>query len=674
VTAEVHAPRWLHRFIIGQKGKNINSITQDLPKVHVEFSSDADEIQLEGPPEEVEQAKTALERFTKELTDTMSFAVIDIDQKFHRHIIGKSGGNVNRIKQRTGTSITIPGDNSSIRIEGTHKGVADAKKELLEMAAKLENERSKDVKIEHRFHKQIIGSQGQHIREVRERFPGVQITFPDPKSQIDMVNLRGPKDMVDKCAAYLKKQNDEMVAENFVAEVRVFKEFHKNIIGRGGGTIRKIRDETKTKIDLPTENSNSDVIVITGRKPNVEEAKKRIEAIQNELANVTSVEVSIPAKLHQAVIGPKGQLVHSISTECGNVLIRFPSGKAAEGDKDKVTIRGPKGDVEKAKKQLMELANEQALHNRSTEVRAKPEFHRFIIGRQGANIQKIREETGARIVFPGEKDEDKSLVTVIGSQEAITKAKTRLEKIIADLENSVEVEVSVPTIHHRHFIQRRGQVLQDIAADCGGVIISFPRGSSPSERVVVKGAKDCVELAKQRIAEEVENLESQVTLDCVIPHKHHRTVMGPKGHNVQQITGDFNVGVKFPERSEDKSAVSDDGVTPLSDIIKIHGRREQAEEAREALLALVPVTKELSIPFDYHRFIIGAKGKDVRAMMDKYNVRIAIPQPDKRSDTVSVSGVPSHVEDACKALLCRVKELDAQREDMVSEVNIPICL
>lgn len=50
------------------------------------------------------------------------------------------------------------------------------------------------------------------------------------------------------------------------------------------------------------------------------------------------------------------------------------------------------------------------------------------------------------------------------------------------------------------------QVLHDIAAECGGVIISFPRGTGPSERVVVKGAKDCVELAKQRIAEEVENL------------------------------------------------------------------------------------------------------------------------------------------------------------------------
>lgn len=52
--------------------------------------------------------------------------------------------------------------------------------------------------------------------------------------------------------------------------------------------------------------------------------------------------------------------------------------------------------------------------------------------------------------------------------------------------------------------------MHDIAAECGGVIISFPRGSSVSERVVVKGAKDCVELAKQRIAEEVDNLVSDI--------------------------------------------------------------------------------------------------------------------------------------------------------------------
>lgn len=64
---EVHAPRWLHRFIIGRKGQNVQKITQDLPKVHVEFNSDLDKIILEGPPEQVQQAKEAFETFTEDL-------------------------------------------------------------------------------------------------------------------------------------------------------------------------------------------------------------------------------------------------------------------------------------------------------------------------------------------------------------------------------------------------------------------------------------------------------------------------------------------------------------------------------------------------------------------------------------------------------------------------------
>jgi hypothetical protein len=41
--------------------------------------------------------------------------------------------------------------------------------------------------------------------------------------------------------------------------------------------------------------------------------------------------------------------------DCGGVSIKFPP----EGSKsDKIQIRGPKDDVEKAKKQLLELSNE----------------------------------------------------------------------------------------------------------------------------------------------------------------------------------------------------------------------------------------------------------------------------------------------------------------------------
>ena len=52
------------------------------------------------------------------------------------------------------------------------------------------------------------------------------------------------------------------------------------------------------------------------------------------------------------------------------------------------------------------------------------------------------------------------------------------------------------------------------------------------------------------------------------------------------------------------------------------GRSDKCEAAKAALLALVPVTAEVNVPVDLHRFIIGMKGKDVREMMTTYDVNI----------------------------------------------------
>lgn len=42
--------------------------------------------------------------------------------------------------------------------------------------------------------------------------------------------------------------------------------------------------------------------------------------------------------------------------------------------------------------------------------------------------------------------------------------------------------------------------------------------------------------------------ESQVSVDCVIPQMYHRTVMGTRGANVQDICKTYDVGIKFPDR------------------------------------------------------------------------------------------------------------------------------
>merc|ERR1711993_75301 len=224
------------------------------------------------------------------------------------------------------------------------------------------------------------------------------------------------------------------------------------------------------------------------------------------------------------------------------------------GGSDKVNIRGPKDDVDKAKQLLVSLSNEKQLNGLTAEVRAKPEHHKFLIGRQGANIQSVRDKTGARIIFPNEKDKDRDVITILGTKEAVAQAKKELESRIKDLDNVIEETMTVDAKHHRYFVAKRGEVLRNIGDEFGGVVISFPR--------------------------------PRVTIECVIEQQHHRTIMGARGANIQKVCSDFNVQIKIPDRKSSKAQPN--GITngqdedtnghDNSDIIRISGRKENCEE------------------------------------------------------------------------------------------------
>lgn len=106
-----------------------------------------------------------------------------------------------------------------------------------------------------------------------------------------------------------------------------------------------------------------------------------------------------------------------------------------------------------------------------------------------------------------------------------------------------------------------------------------------------------------------------------------------------------------------------DAVSP-SDIIRITGLPKNVEAAKQALLDLVPIEVEVKfelreseimtffvincfpinififqveVPFDFHRSIIGQKGKDVKELMDTYNVHIMVSPVQEKLDYIKVS-------------------------------------
>lgn len=75
----------------------------------------------------------------------------------------------------------------------------------------------------------------------------------------------------------------------------------------------------------------------------------------------------------------------------------------------------------------------QQINNHSAELHAKPEYHKFLIGRGGANIRRVRDRTGARIIFPSPDDKDQEIIAIVGKEDAVRQAQHELESLICNL-------------------------------------------------------------------------------------------------------------------------------------------------------------------------------------------------------------------------------------------------
>ncbi|KAK0403353.1 hypothetical protein QR680_016873 [Steinernema hermaphroditum] len=672
VSTTIECPPWMHKMLIGPKGATLESLIPNKEKVKIDFEKGG-LIYIEGAPKEVEIANEALQAEIDRLTREVTSESVDVNPLFHKHIIGRNRAAINKIREKYDVQVIIPHEDThspEVRVEGKKEGVAEAIKTIKETVARLENEKTRDILIPQRFHGQFIGPQGAKLNETRKKYPSINFSFPEAKENSEVVTLRGDRQEVDKCFQEWSKKTKELLESSYQETLPVFKEFCKHIIGKGGSKIGKIRQETGARIELPAANSDDSVITVTGKKEQVQKAVAQLTALQNELSSIVSEDVVIPQKVHFRFVAGGRRLVREVEEECGGVHIKFPAEKS---NSDKVSVRGPKDDVAKAVELLKKMAKDCEGTSFQDSVLAKAEYHRFFIGKGGSKINKLSEQfPTVRVIFPREADADKERIQFIGAKDEVVAIKKVFEQQIAELNDTTELTVVVDPKHHSHFVAKGAQVLNEIQSSNGNVIISFPRKESKNANVTIKGAKNCAEAAKQRIIEIVEDLEAQVTIPVVIAAVHHRTMFSVAGRaRIQKIQDDFNVHIKFPERKRDQPAAeapeaesSEEGEPKPEDLVHITGRDTKCEKAKEALLAVVPVSRVVNVPNEYHRSFIGQKGENVRQLMNEHDVNIKVPgKGAENADEIVVTGIPEHVEAAIKSVLEKLEEYEKDAED-----------
>jgi rRNA processing protein Krr1/Pno1 len=90
---------------------------------------------LIGSPENVEKAKTAVQKAVEEALNSKIGYLVLPDPSTYRFVVGQAGAKVNSIRKATGCNITIPRsqqEGEAIEIVGTQDGIEEAKEMVLE--------------------------------------------------------------------------------------------------------------------------------------------------------------------------------------------------------------------------------------------------------------------------------------------------------------------------------------------------------------------------------------------------------------------------------------------------------------------------------------------------------------------------------------------------------------
>ena len=81
-------------------------------------------------------------------------------------------------------------------------------------------------------------------------------------------------------------------------EMTVKKDLHRFILGKNGKKLLDLQNQTGTKISVPRQDSNSDVIKITGLKEGIDKAAHEISVICQELGARASERIDIAVSLY----------------------------------------------------------------------------------------------------------------------------------------------------------------------------------------------------------------------------------------------------------------------------------------------------------------------------------------------------------------------------------------
>ena len=373
--------------------------------------------------------------------------------------------------------------------------------------------------IEHQFYPLIAGASNTKLQEICND-TNCKIHVPlytqEPTSDADQsssssrdIIVAGDKEDVAKALRIIEELYEDLKRLTRTITITIPKRQHKYLTGQKGQNLQEILSATGCTVALSAIEDPSDTVVIRGPEANLVNALSMVM----EKANSTTVDALNIVPAHRATAADpvshakrvvrylsQRQKFRKVSDERG-VKIYPPHGSALSEAHSEVIIEivgKESASVQAARKEVVALVNGVPPILLSI-VSIEPLLHRHIIGRQGKNIQRMKDEHGIHILVPDSGEEDAEVLLVFEGKEGEAPPSDRAEreKVIKERMDAVQTELnkisqeaadftvatlSVPSKIHRQIIGPKGTTLNAIIGADGLVLCALPKLFQVCER------------------------------------------------------------------------------------------------------------------------------------------------------------------------------------------------
>ncbi|KAH6843103.1 hypothetical protein B0I37DRAFT_437167 [Chaetomium sp. MPI-CAGE-AT-0009] len=620
--------------------------------IRARVSNSGESVHIRGPSSVVDWlVAKCLEFVEQEKQDEKERGFIlefEFPQKFANHLIGKGGSNIRELREKFDVEIQV--DDGKVQLKGPKAKAEAARTHINALARQLQDEATHVLKIDPKFHREIIGAQGNQVNKLQTRYK-VLIFFPRSNAKnakdddslgdsasdagksrrqqaADEVIIRGPKRGADEARDELLSLLQYLKDNSFTATVTVQKKQVPSLIGAGGAVLEQLRQSTGAKIDVPSAKESTDdlaEIQIKGTKTQVAAAKKILEEKKAIFDDTVVKKIEVPRKYHRTLIGTGGSTLRDIVVKAGGSsdqrelarTIQFPK---QDADGDAIKVEGRSEVVDKIVARIEAIVAER--ESQVTEALDVPvEKHRSIVGRGGETKRNIETQFKVSIDVPRQGSGTTS-VKITGQPADVEKAKAHVEEMVKEQPGET---VQVPRALH-HVVSNNGQIFRKFRSDFG-VTVDHAGETVPAKPAAPKNAR-------------------------------------ANGDSLPLITDDEETTADAHSWNVVDQASSEEGDIPWV----LRGSPENIEKAKKAIQsALDQANSQNAIGYlvlpdpKTYRFVIGQGGSKVNSIRKQSGCKITVPRDQTQGDAIEVVGTKEGVEKAKELILAAVKEGSAPR-------------